>query len=240
MEIQDGAAYFIVSKRYNEQVLTGGSTPVGTIGLRFNTFLSTQSWATPDQFQIVVAQQQDDSLFRFLFQKEESYLSLDNSENHVIVEMRGTSPPRVQSSWMVDLQYYDDDDSPVVSLQNNDSGDYLVASHHNKVALGGPERTGDAYFWKLIRLPTLHAIQTLRKTKKDYQKLRAGRSEANSEIGELIAQNGELKAYIQSISSRLTQMLGYLQAGQYQTMWPWYTDLEVAVRNFIQRGYHKE
>ena len=99
---------------------------------------------------------------------------------------------------------------------------------------------GDTYFWKLVQLPSLHGLQTLRKTKKDYQDLRAGRSETNSEVGELMAKNGELKAYIQSISSRLTQMLGYLQAGQYQTMWPWYTDLEVAVRNFIQRGYRKE
>jgi hypothetical protein len=91
---------------------------------------------------------------------------------------------------------------------------------------------GDEFSWKLVHLPSLQGLESLREAKKGSHKLKTVN-------GDLARERDDLRAYIQSISSRLTQMLGYLQAGQYQTMWPWYNDLETAVRNFIQRGYRK-
>jgi hypothetical protein len=69
--------------------------------------LATQHW---DRYQIVIAQKrhQGDSVWRFLFIKEMTYLSLDDNDV-VIGEMRTRNPPRNESEWTVEIQSYDDD-----------------------------------------------------------------------------------------------------------------------------------
>jgi hypothetical protein len=254
MALQDGAAYFVVSDKYSNDVLSAGDQSASAKNMWFNMFLASQHWDRSDRMQIVIAQRHDDPVWRFYFVKSDAYLSLDDSDT-VINEKEFGGTPRNEAGWVVDLLYHDDNDkfvledpsrfepktmsltypfslpsSPIVSLQSNVTGNFLEASSSTHVRCRSAERSGNENFWKFVHLPSLQGIQSLRDAREDHLALKTDRDELTRDID-------DLRAYIQSISSRLTQMLGYLQAGQYQTMWPWYNDLETAVRNFIQRGY---
>ncbi|KAL5359094.1 hypothetical protein BJX96DRAFT_174052 [Aspergillus floccosus] len=249
MPVRDKTAYFVVNHKYHRSL---GSGTVNSASTGDDVELQKQDWESNNVLEPVIVHVLEDlghgkkkahlKLFSLTL-----YLSATSApyELEGVVDPQRFNPPQAYTSYMTWIikptEPFDSDvgdDVLHVRIQNNKTHNYLQAtSASGKVVCRSQDTSDDDVIWKLVRVPNRLELERLWNDRADGDLLEGDKEGLTEEVRRANRMLRDMRGFIHDCSVNLTDNLRYLQAGQYQTFWPIYQNLEAHVRNFVQRGF---
>ncbi|KAL4894322.1 hypothetical protein BDV59DRAFT_16966 [Aspergillus ambiguus] len=255
MSVTDGSAYFVVNHKYHRSL---GVDVSGSFGTGNYLQLQKQGWDTNNLLEpILVEVVRDrgggkkevhmkvfsmDTVLTATSSSPKHFEAIADPANPANAALLPTLTPLIPyTTWDIKPIPYDHgvgNDVLLARIKNSKTGNYIQATSSNgAVVCRSKDKSDDDVIWKLVRLPDRHELEKLWSDRVDADLLEGDKEVMTQEVRQANRMLRDMREFIRDLSGQLTENFRYLQAGQYQTFWPYYQNMEAHARNFVQRGF---